>query len=45
MLLPGTVDFSPESNHHHQYSLLQNNKPIDKFTDELIEGDETELLL
>ena len=41
--LPDKIDFSPKSNHHHRYSLLQNNKPIDKFNDDLIEGKETKL--
>ena len=36
--LPHKIEFSPESNHHHRYSFLQNNEPIDKFIDELIEG-------
>ena len=38
---PDKIDFSLESNHHHWYSVLQNNDLIDKFIDELIEGKET----
>ena len=41
--LPDKIDFSSESCHHHIYSLLQNNEPIDKFIDELIEGKETKI--
>ena len=37
------IDFSPKSNHHHWYMLLQNNEPIGKFIDEIIEGKETNL--
>ena len=42
--LADKVEFSPKSNHHHPYSLLQNNKTIDKFIDKFIEGKETKLL-
>ena len=41
--LPDKIDFPPEHNHHHRYSLLQNNEPIDKFIDEFIEGKERKI--
>ena len=40
---PDKIYFLPKSNHHHRYSLLQNNEPIDKFNNDLIEGKETKL--
>ena len=41
--LPDKIDFSPKHNHHHRHSLLQNNEPIDKFIDELIERKERKI--
>ena len=41
---PDKIYFLPESNPHHRYSLLQNNEPIDKFIDELIEEKKTKIL-
>ena len=43
-ILADKVQFSPKSNHHHPYILLQNNRTIDEFLDKLIEGKETKLL-
>ena len=41
---PDKIYFLPKSNHHHRYSLLQNNEPIDKSIDELTEEKETKIL-
>ena len=35
--LPDKINLLPESSHHHRYTFLQNNEPIDKFIDEIIE--------